>query len=90
MLSEVNLNLYKYFFAVIEEKSVSNAAKKLHVSQPTVSYNLHELQRTLQEKLFVVDRTGIMPLPRAVLLYQQLKPIYYSLMMAINNFCQER
>jgi len=86
MLSEVNLNLYKYFFAVIEEKSVSKAAEKLCVSQPTVSYNLHELQRMLQEKLFVVERVGVVPLPRALLLYQRLKPIYSLLIDTINNF----
>lgn len=90
MLTEVNLNLYKYFLAVIEEKSVSKAADKLCVSQPTVSYNLHELQRTLQEKLFVVERTGVVPLPRALILYQRLKPVYHDLIMTISTFHEER
>lgn len=89
MLPEVNLNLYKYFLAVIEEKSVSKAAEKLCVSQPTVSYNLHELQRALQEKLFVVERTGVVPLPRALLLYQRLKPTYSHLLKIIQIFTQE-
>lgn len=90
MFTEVNLNLYKYFLTVVEEKSVSKAAARLRVSQPTVSYNLHELQRTLQEKLFVVERTGMVPLPRALILYQRVKPVYSALMKVIEVFSQER
>ena len=90
MFTEVNLNLYKYFLTVVEEKSVSKAAARLRVSQPTVSYNLHELQRALQEKLFVVERTGMVPLPRALILYQRVKPVYSALMNVIDVFSQER
>ncbi len=86
MLTEVNLNLYKYFFAVIEERSVSKAAEKLCVSQPTVSYNIHELQRALQEELFVMERSGLVPLPRAVYLYQSVKPVYSQLIQTIQAF----
>lgn len=90
MLTEVNLNLYKYFFAVIEERSVSKAAEKLCVSQPTVSYNIHELQRALCEDLFVMERTGLVPLPRAIFLYQQIKPVYNQLLKIIQNFCEDK
>lgn len=90
MLTEINLNLYKYFFAVIEERSVSKAAEKLCVSQPTVSYNIHELQRALCEDLFVMERTGLVPLPRAIFLYQQIKPVYNQLLKIIQNFCEDK
>lgn len=83
---DVNLNLYKYFLAVIEERSVSKAAEKLGVSQPTVSYNIHTLQRELNEQLFVVERNGAVPMPRALALYQQIKPIYLSFVKIINDF----
>ena len=86
MLTEVNLNLYKYFFAVIEEHSVSKAAEKLCVSQPTVSYNIHELQRALQEDLFIMERSGLVPLPRAVILYRSVKPVYNQLIKTIQDF----
>ncbi len=90
MLTEVNLNLYKYFFAVIEERSVSKAAEKLCVSQPTVSYNIHELQRALCEDLFVMERSGLVPLPRAVDLYQNVKPVYNQLMQTIQDFAENK
>ena len=86
---DVNLNLYKYFLAVIEEQSVSKAAEKLGVSQPTVSYNIHTLQRELNEQLFVVERNGAVPVPRALTLYQRLKPVYLSFVQTIEDFMQE-
>ena len=85
-----NLNLYKYFFAVMEARNVSKAAEKLGVSQPTVSYNIHALQRELGEQLFVVERSGIVPLPRAVLLYQRLKPVYLLLIKIVRNFTKQK
>lgn len=87
---DVNLNLYKYFLAVIEERSVSKAATKLGVSQPTVSYNIHELQRELQEDLFVVERNGAVPVPRALILYQRLKPVYCRLIETIEDFIEQK
>ena len=83
---DVNLNLYKYFLAVMKEQSVSQAAKILGVSQPTVSYNIHVLQRELGEQLFTVERNGIVPTRRAILLYQPLQPIYVSLVQTIDDF----
>ena len=87
---DVNLNLYKYFLAVIEEQSVSKAAAKLGVSQPTVSYNIHALQRELREELFVVEQSGAVPLRRALSLYRRLKPVYLSFVRIIENFMAER
>ena len=87
---DVNLNLYKYFLAVIEERSVCRAAEKLGVSQPTVSYNIHELQRALQESLFVVGKSGAVPLPRAMVLYQRLQPVYHTLLKTIEDFIEEQ
>lgn len=86
---DVNLNLYRYFLAVMEERSVSKAAEKLGVSQPTVSYSIHELQRELQEKLFVVERNGAVPVQRALILYDRLKPVYGLLIDIIEDFADE-
>ena len=83
---DVNLNLYKYFLAVIDEQSVSKAAVKLGVSQPTVSYNIHALQRELQEELFVVERNGAVPVPRALILYRRLKPVYLMFIRILKDF----
>lgn len=84
------MNAYKYFFTVMKEQSVNKAAEKMGVSQPTVSYNIHALQRELGEQLFIVDRNGIAPTPRALVLYRRLKPTYSALLRVINDFIQKQ
>lgn len=84
----INLNLYKYFLVVIEEQSVSRAADKLSVSQPTVSYSIHTLQRELGKQLFTIEKNGLVPLPCALILYRRIKPLYQLLMRAIRDFIQ--
>ena len=86
---DANLNLYKYFLAVVETQSVGVAATKLGVSQPTVSYSIHALQRELGERLFVVERQGIVPLPRALVLYGRLKPVYDTLILTLDDFMRQ-
>lgn len=86
----VNLNLYKYFIAVMEERSITKAASKMGVSQPTVTYNIKELEKDLNEQLFIVGRHGICPVRRAVVLYQSIKPVYVLLINLIENFIRRR
>lgn len=87
---DANLNLYKYFLAVMETGNVCAAAEKLGVSQPTVSYSIHALQRDLGEKLFVVGRQGIVPLPRALILYRRIQPVFTRIMQTLNGFMREK
>ena len=87
---DVNLNLYKYFLAVMETRSVSLAAEKLGVSQPTVSYSIHALQRDLGHRLFTLEKNGLRPTPQAVKLYQDLEPIYGLFLQIIVNFINPR
>ncbi len=48
------MNLYhlQYFLAVTRRKSFSLAAKDMHVTQPTISNGVRELERTLGVRLF--------------------------------------
>ena len=48
------MNLYhlKYFLAIARTESFSKAALEMHVTQPTVSNGIKELERTLGVKLF--------------------------------------
>ena len=48
-----NLNLYKFYCCVAEEKNISKASEKLFVSQPAVSFSIKELEKEVGQKLFV-------------------------------------
>lgn len=48
----LNYHHLRYFWAVAREGSVTRASEKLHISQPTVSAQIRELEQALGEKLF--------------------------------------
>ena len=48
----LNYHHLRYFWMVAKEGSLVRAAEKLHVSQPSISEQIHELETALGEKLF--------------------------------------
>jgi LysR family transcriptional regulator, transcriptional activator of nhaA len=48
----LNYHHLRYFWTVGHEGSLARAAEKLHVSQPSISEQIHELESVLGEKLF--------------------------------------
>jgi LysR family transcriptional regulator, transcriptional activator of nhaA len=48
----LNYHHLRYFWTVAKEGSLKHAAEKLHVSQPSISGQLSELEEALGEKLF--------------------------------------
>jgi DNA-binding transcriptional LysR family regulator len=67
----IDLNLVRLFVAVYETRSVSLAAERLCVTQPTVSYGLAGLRRELQDSLFVRTRDGMEPTLQAKHMYRE-------------------
>jgi len=68
--SNVNFNLYKSFIAVYDHKNISKAAAALQITQPTVTYNIKELERQLGAKLFHTHPRGVEPTKDAHELYK--------------------
>jgi DNA-binding transcriptional LysR family regulator len=61
----IDLNLLVVLDVLLEERSVTRAATRLHVTQSTVSGMLARLRDALGDPLFVRTRSGIAPTPRA-------------------------
>ena len=49
----IETRLLQYFLAVAEEQSITKAAEFLHISQPTLSKQIMELETTLNKKLLI-------------------------------------
>ena len=60
-----DLNLLRIFVAIFDTRSVSRAAIKLRVSQPSVSTALQRLRSEVGDPLFVRTSHGVLPTPRA-------------------------
>jgi DNA-binding transcriptional LysR family regulator len=67
-ISSVNLNLLVALDALLRERSVTRAARRVGVTQPAMSNSLAQLRRLFSDPLFRRERHGLSPTPRALLL----------------------
>ena len=49
----LNYHHLLYFWTVAREGSIARATRKLHLTQPTISAQIHRLEESLGERLFV-------------------------------------
>ena len=78
-----DLNLLRVFSVIWEERSLSKAGAKLHLSQSAVSHALARMRRDFGDDLFVRDSRGMAPTdfaatlaPRVRVLLRQLDEMY--------------
>lgn len=57
----MSLRQFEYALAIAEEGSVTAAAERLHVAQPSVSQQIRGLERELGVELFARTPTGLVP-----------------------------
>jgi len=72
-LRRTDLGLLAALDALLEERSVTRAAARLAVTQPTVSGMLARLRKLLDDPLFVRTQRGLLPTPRALAIAPGLK-----------------
>jgi len=66
MGSVIGWELYRSFLSVIEEGSLSRAARALGVAQPTVGRHVASLEKALKLALFTRSHSGLMPTEAAL------------------------
>lgn len=66
----MELRVLKYFSAVVDEGSITDAAKTLHVTQPTLSRQLAQLEAEMGAPLFTRGRGGIELTDRGAVLHR--------------------
>ena len=71
----MEIRTLKYFLAVVQEGNISNAAKRLHVTQPTLSRQLSALENELGRQLYTRGHSGIVPTEHGVMLAQYAENI---------------
>jgi DNA-binding transcriptional LysR family regulator len=65
-LAGIDLNLMVVFDALMEERSVTKAGRRIGMTQPAVSNALNRLRHVLKDDLFLRGPKGMRPTPRAV------------------------
>lgn len=83
MSPKVDLNLIKIFLAIYETGSVSGAAKRVHLTQPSISYSLSRLRSLLNDPLFHRTRDGMQPTFAADKLYETFRSSLMNIELAI-------
>lgn len=63
--ANLDLNLLRVFDALFEERSVTRAGSRLHVTQSAVSHALARLRDILDDELFIKGPDGMMPTAKA-------------------------
>ena len=74
---QLNLNHLYYFYVVAQEGSISRAAKKLFVTQPTISFQIKVFEDQLGFKLFKRVGTSIMITERGETLRKKAEQIFH-------------
>ena len=72
-LRGVDLNLLTVFDAIMTEGKLSKAGEKLGMTQPAVSNALARLRVTFKDDLFIRNRQGVTPTPKAHSLYPPIR-----------------
>ncbi|UPG90705.1 LysR family transcriptional regulator [Luteibacter aegosomaticola] len=69
MATDLSWELYRTFLAVSREGSLSGAARRLGITQPTVGRHVDQLEVAFGQRLFTRTQTGLKPTDAALVLH---------------------
>ena len=71
----MEFRVLQYFLAIAREGTISDAAESLHITQPTLSRQIKELEDELGKQLFIRSNKKITLTKEGMLLRQRAKEI---------------
>jgi len=81
----MDLRLLGYVIAIAEEGSVSGAARRLQLTQPTLSRQLRDLERRLGAELFARSGRGLHPTPAGEALLRRARRMLADAEAAVSD-----
>lgn len=72
----MQLDLYRVFYVTALEKNFSKAAKKLFITQPSVSHAIKQLEERLEIELFVRTSRGVLLTNEGAILFGYINPAF--------------
>lgn len=76
MLDNVNLNLLRSLYVLLEENHVTQAAKRLHITQSAMSRQLAQLREVFSDPLLIREGNHLYPTPKAQYLQNKLNHLF--------------
>lgn len=71
----MEIRVLKYFLSIAKEGSITKAANNLHLTQPTLSRQIQELEKELNQKLFIRKSHNISLTPEGLILKKRAEEI---------------
>jgi DNA-binding transcriptional LysR family regulator len=84
----IDLELYRIFYAVATAKNITKAAMDLHISQPAVTQSIKRLEGELGGSLFVRTKRGVILTEEGNEFYTNIKQALTSIENAENKFLE--
>jgi len=85
----MNIRQLQYFISIVDEGSVSSAARVLHIAQPALSQHIANLEDELTTDLLIRSSRGVKPTKAGEVLYQHARKIVAQLKQAVDDVRSE-
>ena len=83
-MNNINLNLLKYFYEVVNTGNITKTSEKLLISQPAITKAIKELENELNTTLLERNKKGVIPTEEGKILYEHAKKMFEDLNQTIN------
>src|SRR5437879_9775915 len=89
-LNRIPPALLQTFLVVAEAGQISEAARRLHLSQPAVTGQIRRLEADLETTLFIRSARGVSLTPRGAHLRERLQDVFTELEQVLRELDQTR